>query len=481
MNSSGDRFSSKIGFVLAAAGSAVGIGNLVGFPVAATKNGGGAFLLLYLFFVVAICLPLMLAELALGRATRSNPLGAYTQASGGSVVWRAAGALSLITPFMIAVFYTVITVWLLGYLAIVLGGGLASLADPAYFGEFINGASVFLFLALVIGLVVLVLKAGVQDGIERASRTLMPVLFVMLLGLAAFVLTLPNALQGLKFYLTPDFSRLNLQVVNGALSQAFFSLSLGMGILVTYGSYMRERENLQTSASWVAGTDTAVALTAGLMTIPAIFAIYPDTNPQTLSDSTVGLIFSFFPKIFMALVPTTGYLLASALAFVFFSLAFIAAITSLVSIIEVPVSALKNETRSNRPTSVLLVVGAVASGAVLCALSFGQTAALTEFVQYGGQTKSLFDLLVDVFYETILPLNGLLICLLVVWRWKRANLTQQLQIGSQPTQSQESTSPPGPGSNSFLARYTHHALAWWIPAILGLVFTLTVYNKFLAA
>ena len=463
MQNNPDQFSSKIGFVLAAAGSAVGIGNLVGFPVAAAKNGGGAFLLLYIFFVLAICLPLILAELSMGRATGKSPMGAFREISKGHKGWVVAGALSLVTPFMIAVFYSVLTVWLLGYLTLVLGGQLDQLATPLYFGGFITKPWIFVYLAAVIAMVIFVLKGGVRDGIEKASRLLMPMLFLMLIGLTAFVLTLPNASAGLKFYFTPQIDRITWSVVNGALSQAFFSLSLGMGILITYGSYLRKQDNLVQSAKMLACTDTGVALVAGLMTLPAIFAIYPNTNPSELSDSSVGLIFSFFPNIFMAMVPQFGYAVSSLIAAIFFLLAFVAAITSLVSIIEVPVAALKAEAKKSRNRSLVLIISGVLLGAVLCALSFGQVKWLSEFAFYSGANKSLFDVLVDVFYDTILPFNGLLICLLVTWQWKRHNMGAEMMTEN----------PQG-----WLERYTHFAIAFWIPAILATVFLITVVNKF---
>lgn len=466
MQNNPDQFTSKIGFVLAAAGSAVGIGNLVAFPVAAAKNGGGAFLLLYIFFVVAICLPLILAELSLGRATGKSPLGAFKQVSGNNKAWAFAGALSLTTPFMIAVFYSVLTVWLLGYFILAVFGKLDRLATPVYFGGFITSPWIFAYLAGVIGMVVLVLKGGVRDGIEKASRLLMPMLFIMLIGLAVFVLTLPNASAGLKFYFTPQLDRMTWSVVNSALSQAFFSLSLGMGILITYGSYLRKQDNLVQSAKMLATTDTGVAVVAGLMTLPAIFAIYPDTNPSELNDSSVGLIFSFFPNIFMAMVPKFGYLVSSFIAAMFFLLAFVAAITSLVSIIEVPVAALKAQGQKTRNKALGLVIAGVLVGAVLCALSFGQVKWLSEFAFYGGAKKSLFDVLVDVFYDTILPFNGLLICLLVVWQWKRHNMAAEMLASN------------ANGTGGWLERYTHFAIAFWIPAILATVFVITVINKF---
>ena len=235
MTTQREQFRSRLGFILAAAGSAVGIGNLVGFPVNATKSGGAAFLLVYAVFVIFICLPVMMAEMSLGRNTQRNPLGAYTSIAGGKSPWRFGGWLALITPFMIAVFYQVLTVWLLGYFVGAVSGNLEAMAQPNFFGEFINSNGVFLYMVVLVLLIGVILNSGVQNGIERLAKILMPSLFVMLLALTLFVLTLPNALVGVKYYLIPDFDKLNLGVINLALSQAFFSLSLGMGILITYG------------------------------------------------------------------------------------------------------------------------------------------------------------------------------------------------------------------------------------------------------
>ena len=298
MSASREHFSSRIGFILAAAGSAVGIGNLVGFPVNAAKNGGGAFLLLYALFVFLICLPVMIAEMAVGRKTAKEPVGAYKTLSGRSSLWGAAGLLGVLTPFMIAVFYMVITVWIFGYIVLTLSGNLDYLASGAGFGEFINSAYLFVAMAVVAAIVNFILVAGVKDGIEKAAKTLMPALFVMLIIMVIFVLSLDNAMAGVKFFLIPDVSKITPSVVNGALSQAFFSLSLGMGILITYGSYIDNKTNIPNSAKLVAITDTGVAFVAGLMILPAVFSFNPNVNPSELSDSSVSLIFTFLPKIF---------------------------------------------------------------------------------------------------------------------------------------------------------------------------------------
>ncbi|MFC0445341.1 sodium-dependent transporter [Pseudidiomarina halophila] len=466
MSTSREHFSSKIGFILAAAGSAVGIGNLVGFPVAATKNGGGAFLLIYAFFVAFICLPIMLAEMGLGRRTQHSPYSAYAELGQNTKRWRIAGWLATITPFMIAVFYMVITVWIFGYLFQTLAGNLDAIAQPTYFGEFVNDYSFIAYLVAVTVIINFILVGGVRKGIERASKILMPTLFLMLILLVIFVLTLDNAMAGVKFYLIPDFSKITGSVINGALAQAFFSLSLGMGILITYGSYFRRNDDIVNSGKLVAITDTAVAFTAGLMTLPAIFAIYPETNPESLSDSSVSMIFSFFPQIFMQLSNTVGYGFASVAASVFFLLAFVAAITSLVSIIEVPTSSFMEKRNVSRSKALLVMGIAITILTLLAATSFGLLPWVSNVVTYAGIDKSLFDIIVDVFYDTILPLNGLLICLFVRYRWKRENFTAELSKGN-------SNYP-----NTFLHKYVNFAIGTFIPVILAIVFINTVAAKF---
>jgi NSS family neurotransmitter:Na+ symporter len=359
-----EQFGSRLGFILAAAGSAVGIGNMVGFPVAATKNGGGAFLLMYAIFVAFVCLPVMLAEMSVGRHSRKDPLGAYSNLTGGERHWKLAGWLSIITPFMIAVFYLVLTVWIFGYLVQCVIGNLDVLANPGTFGTFINGYDLFYYMLAVLLVVYLILQGGVKQGIEKAAKLMMPALFVMLVGLVIFVLTLDNAIEGVKYYLIPDFGKIDATVVSAALSQAFFSLSLGMGIMITYGSYLDDSSDVPGSAKLVALLDTAVAFIAGLLILPAVFSFNPNTNTADLSDSSVGMIFTFLPKIFLALQVNIGFAGASVVASLFFLLVFFAAITSLVSIFEVPVAALMDEKKLSRKTSLgilglLLVVMAI--------------------------------------------------------------------------------------------------------------------------
>ena len=466
MSGAREQFGSRIGFILAAAGSAVGIGNLVGFPVGAAKNGGGAFLLMYAIFVVAICLPVMLAEMSVGRHARKDPLGAYRDLSNNATHWTLAGWLSIITPFMIAVFYLVITVWIFGYLYEIITGDLDILANPDTFGTFINSEKIFVYMAGVVAVVYLILQGGVKEGIEKAAKLLMPTLFIMLLLLVGFVLMQDNAMKGVEFYLVPDFSKINASVINGALSQAFFSLSLGMGIMITYGSYIDKRADVPGSAKLVALTDTAVAFTAGLMILPAIFSFDPNTNPDELSESSIGMIFTFLPKIFLALQDSIGYVGASIVAAIFFLQVFFAAITSLVSIFEVPVAALMDEKDMGRKPALFVLGVLMVVLAVLCALSFGYNAFLTEFVSYAGAKKSFFDVVYDVFYDTILPLNGFLICIFVIYRWKKHNFNKALDEGAENYKG------------SFFEKYVDVSVGTFIPVILLLVFINTVAVKY---
>jgi len=461
-----EQFRSRLGFILAAAGSAVGIGNLVGFPVNAAKSGGAAFLIIYAAFVVFICLPVMIAEMSLGRKTQRNPLGAYKSVAGEKSPWRFGGWLALITPFMIAVFYQVLTVWLLGYFIGAVSGNLEAMAGEGYFGDFINANGVFIYLAVLTVLIGVILNSGVQNGIERLAKVLMPSLFIMLIALTIFVLTLPNAFSGVEFYLVPEFSKINISTINIALSQAFFSLSLGMGILITYGSYVSKKESVAGGAKMVALVDTSVAFFAGLLILPAIFVFNPEIDTDSLSSSSVSLVFTFLPKIFLSLQSLIGFVGASIFASAFFLLVFFAAITSQVSILQVPISAFQDELKYNRFKSVLMLGACAALLVIASMISFGRVEFFSEFLSYGGKTNSFFDLVYDVFYETILPLNGFIVCMFVVYRWRRSNLDTELMVGDDAY------------DGSFTRGYVNFALGTFVPAILLFVFISTVLLKF---
>ena len=459
-----EKFQNKLGFILASAASAVGIGNLVGFPVFASKNGGALFLLLYLVCMLLICLPVLIAELALGRNTGLNPLGAYRKIGGNSNTWKFAGVLAVLTPFMIAVFYQVLATWLLGYFLLTVTGNLATIADPNFHSTFINSYSLYLYLAVLFILLAIVLIRGVQQGIEKVATMLMPILIVLLVFLIIFMLFQDNALAGVKFYLVPDFSKMQLSVFNSAVSQAFFSLSLGMGIMISYGSYTNKQYNLKESARNISLLDSGVAFLAGLLILPAIFVFNPSINTEQLSDSSVSLVFTFLPKIFLSLSGIFGYVLSSILAAIFFLMVFLAALTSQMSIMQVPICALQDESKFKRKKSIVYLIAAMAVFIIPCMLSFGNSKFFTEFVFLNGSYLSFFDLIITVFYETILPLNGLMICLLVILKWKMSGLNQE--INQSPT------------AQTWADKYINLSLTSFIPLFLAVIFVTTVLAKF---
>ncbi len=462
------QFSSKLGFILASAGSAVGIGNLVGFPVMASKNGGGAFLLIYILFIAFVCFPVMLAEIAMGRASQKSPVGAFHALSDSSKPWRMVGGLGLITPFFIGVFYIVITVWILIYMLQSAIGNLAMLADPDTFGKTVGSPVMFAYLAPLLAALFYILARGVNDGIERAAKIIMPTLIIMMILLIGFVLTLDNATAGLVFYLIPDFSKIDSGVINSALNHGFFSLSLGMGILITYGSYLSKKEKMVSSTRLVAIADTGVAFFAGLLVIPAVFAIDPSVNADELSDSSISLMFSYLPQVFLSLQDFVGYFGASVVSTMFFTLVFFAALTSLVSITEIPIAYLMDEKDKSRREACVIIAGFMSIFIVITTVSFGMSDFFTSFLNYGGLNKSFFDLIYDVFYETILPLMGFMVCLFVCYRWKKHRLHEEVSLEDDAY------------TNSLLEKYIGISLGTFIPVILLAVFANNVSRIYFA-
>lgn len=461
------QFSSRLGFILAAASSAIGLGNLVAFPVLASKNGGAVFLIVYILFVALICFPVLIAEIAMGRKTRRNPVGAFTALAGEGSHWRWAGRLAILTPFMIAVFYTVVTVWIVIFMFRAFTGELEALATTDAFGEMIASPSIFPWFILLQVIVFGILLGGVKGGIERLAKVAMPILFVMLLLLIVFVLTLDDAILGVRYYLIPDFSRFNGGVLNAALNQAFFSLSLGMGIMITYGSYFSRQDKIVRSGGFVATADTSFAFLAGLLILPAIFAFNPSTNPDDLSSSSIGLIFTYLPQIFLSMQDSVGYFGASMAAGSFFILVFFAAITSLVSIVEIPIAYMIDEHHFSRRKAVLIQAVLVTTFALLAALSFGMSPLLTDFIPYGGGPRSFFDLIADTFSEVILPLVGFMICIYCAYRW-RDGFVDELSQGDESFK------------NSLLQRYLSFSLRTFVPVVLMFVFINSVAQKYFA-
>ena len=317
---------SRLGFILAAAGSAVGLGNIWGFPTQVGQGGGAVFVLVYLVCVSLICFPIMIAELAIGRRAQKDPVSAFAVIKPGSPWW-AVGALGVMAGVGILSFYSVIAGWTIAYIWFTATGAVhgSQEAIGTFFSEFTaNGPATILLTLLVLATTAAAIIGGVRQGIERVTKALMPMLIVLLIVLAIRAVTLPGASVGLEYYLKPDFSRLfDVRVFNAALGQAFFSLSLGMGAMITYGSYLSKREGIAGAAMWVVFLDTAIALLAGFIIFPSGFSI-EGFDPGA---SGPGLIFAVLPRLFAAL--PGGHLFGAA----FFIMLFMAALTSTVSLL----------------------------------------------------------------------------------------------------------------------------------------------------
>jgi len=399
MSENRGEFATRAGFILAAAGSAIGLGNIWKFPYVAGQNGGGAFLVIYLALVFSIGLSVMLAEFAIGRAARRNPIGAFAKLKGGA--WIGVDYMGVAAGFVILSFYAVVGGWTIAYTVHTLGA-LLETADPkvlgAFFGDFVaDPKSSVLYHGLFMALTMAVVIGGVEKGIERASKILMPVLLVLLIALCLRAVTLPGAGAGLAFFLTPDFSKVGIETLHAALGQAFFSLSLGMGALLTYGSYLSRHVHLTSAALWVTGLDTLIALLAGFLILPAVFAFGfdPAAGP--------GLTFITLPAVF-AQMP--GGVLFGPL---FFGLLSIAALTSAVSLLETVVAHFVDDRGMGRRAATAWAgVGIFALG-IPSALSFGVLSGFT----FAG--RSFFDVMDYLASNIMLPLGGIAIALFAGW------------------------------------------------------------------
>jgi NSS family neurotransmitter:Na+ symporter len=402
-----DNFSGRFGVIAAAVGSAVGLGNIWRFPYICGQNGGGAFVLVYLLCVLLMGLPIMLAEFSIGRRAQSNAWRAFRILSPGKP-WHWTGVMGIIAAFAILSFYSAVGGWTIHYIAASATGNLSE--QPAgQFNSLIAGSWLpllyqMLFIVLTLGVVVM----GVQKGIERSSKILMPLLLLLLAILCVRSVSLPGAAEGLKFLLKPDLSKLTGHSILLAMGQAFFSLSLGMGCMITYGSYIRRSENLISSAGMIAGADTLIAILAGVAIFPAAFAfgIEPGSGP--------GLVFITLPGMFQQM--SGGMIFATC----FFLLLCIAALTSAISLLEVVVSFCVEEMKWRRRTATIAVAGCVFILGAICSLSLGMAPKLKLF------GKSIFDLMDFSTSNFFLPLGGLFISLYAGWTMKKYIAAREL-------------------------------------------------------
>lgn len=402
-NTPRESFGSQIGVIAAAAGSAVGLGNIWRFPYVAGENGGGAFLLTYLAFVLLIGVPAMLSEFVVGRKAQRNPVGAFRRLAPGSA-WPAVGFIGVAAAFTILAFYTTVAGWTLEYLYLTIFDKLDHLQKKDLentFTTFVaSGWRPVMWQVVFMLLTGFIVFKGVKNGIERSTKIMMPLLLLIIIALGIRSMTLPGAAEGLKFLFRPDFSKINAGVMLQALGQAFFSLSIGMGTLITYGSYIRKSENLGKTAISVSLADTAIAILAGLAIFPAVFAfkITPEAGPS--------LVFITLPMIFDQMAGGVIFEL------VFFILLAIAALTSTISVLEVAVAYFGEELSMGRKKATVLSTIAITILGICTTLSMGP---MPELSIAG---LSLFDLLDKTSANVLLPLGGLCIVLFVGWKLK---------------------------------------------------------------
>jgi neurotransmitter:Na+ symporter, NSS family len=392
------QWGSKLGFILAAAGSAVGLGNIWRFPYMTGENGGAAFVLVYLLCVFLIGLPIMYAELALGRASGRNVIGAFRVTRPGTP-FIITGVFCLACCFFVLSYYGVIAGWTLGYAI------ASAMQKKVVFEEFAaNPKFVLPLFGFFIFITILIVQGGVRKGIERWAKVLMPALFVLCFVVILRSITLEGASEGIKYYLHPDFSKINGTVVLKALGQAFFSLSVGWGLMITYGSYMPRSQNIVQGGFWVAITDTSVALIGGFMVFPAVFAF------GMAPDAGTALTFKTLPAVFEQM--PAGALVAAT----FFVLLGIAALTSTISMLEVPVSWLVDEKGISRKFAAWLVGGAAFVVGIPSALSAGAVEWLTEINL--GTTKGFLGIMDLIFGTAIILIISLLVSVYAGWVWR---------------------------------------------------------------
>jgi NSS family neurotransmitter:Na+ symporter len=446
-------FSGRLGFILAATGSAIGLSNIWRFPYLAGQNGGAVFLIIYLLCIFIFCFPVMVGEIAIGRAAGTDAYGAYTKL--GNKKWGVLGLFGVVSGIFILSYYNVVAGWAFGYFVEIVFGELLQANDyGSFFGNFVNNISANFFYSLgfllLTGLAVI---GGIQKGIERANRILMPALFVILIGLIGYSLTLPRAIEGVRFYLIPDFSEITFQTVFDALRLSFFTLSLGIGGLITYGSYLKSDENIVYASSVVTWADTIVAFLAGLMIFPLVFSAgqSPAEGP--------ALVFMVMPEIFQGMGPIIGKLVGA----VFFLLLCFAALPSCISLLEIPVAYLVDQKKLSRKKVVLILVSIIFILGLPSMMSFGAIPSLNKLAFYKG--RDFLTLVADM-TDITLTIGGCLMCVFITYQWKIKNMNEELSKGNLKYMG------------SFGQHYINFTIAYICPILLGVLSVFIIIDKF---
>ncbi len=404
-------WASTLGFILATSGAAIGLGNIQRFPYLVAHSGGAPFVFVYLLFILLLGIPLILVEFSIGRFTQKNPVGAIETIKPKSS-WKLVGYLAILTAFFILSYYSVIGGWTLGYCVEMLFNMQTNLQDFASNPVYVLG-----YTALFLCLTMLIVMKGIKKGIERYSKIFMPILLIILIVLVVRSLSLPNSMEGVLFYLKPDFSELTTETILLALGQAFFSLSIGEAVLVTYGSYTRKKENLFSSSLKIAGFDTAVALLAGLIIFPAIFSFHEPV------DQGVGLSFEILPKVFSQMP------FGNIFGLLFFLLLAFAALTTAIALLEMPVMYLIDTKKMSRKKAVWIMGSLAFLFSFPSALSHGANSFFSQMTITKLHISGFYNIM-DFFWGSLgMVIGGGLLAIFTGWVWKAKNASNEILIG----------------------------------------------------
>ncbi len=409
-------FSSRIGFVLAAAGSAVGLGNLWRFPYLAARYGGGIFLLVYLILALTFGFSLMITEIAIGRKTRLSCIGAYKALDKrfGFLGWLAA-----FVPFIITPYYCIIGGWVTKYTAAYVLNGAEVVAGGDFFTGFISSnVESYFWMLLFMAATFIVVAKGVKGGIEKANLVMMPALIVMAVAIAAYTLTMPGALDGALYYLAPDWSKFSPELVIGALGQMFYSLSLAMGIMITYGSYLDKKSSLTQSVTRIGGFDLGVSFLAGLMIVPAAF-VAMGSGEAVAEKSGPSLMFVILPDVFSGMGQAAG-----VVGFVFFLLVLFAALTSAISLTETCTSIVQDGAGWSRKKSLCAVIAFIVAMGIIVNSGYN----LLSFVEPLGAGTTLLDFCDFLSNSVMMPIAALMTCIFVGWIIKPKTVADEVRL-----------------------------------------------------
>jgi len=446
-------FSGRIGFILAAAGSAVGLGNIWRFPYLAGTNGGAGFLLIYLICIFTLCFPVMVGEIAIGRRAGSDAYGAYQKLGGGK--WGYLGLFGILAGIFILSFYNVVAGWAFGYFLEVSFGDLLGVGNLAeFFENYVNDIGPLFFFSLCfMALTAVIVSQGIAKGIEAANKIMMPTLYVILFGLIVYSLTLPNAMAGVKFYLIPDLSEITSRTIFYALTQAFFSLSLGMGAMITYGSYFGKDNNIVSSAIVISIADMSVAFLAGLMVFPLVFSLgaEPGQGPK--------LIFVILTQAFQNMGPIVGRIVGG----LFFLLICFAALTSTISLLEVPAAYLVDQKKLPRKPVVWGISALIFVLGLPSLFSQGIVPILNKLPIHNSPDFLSF---VSDMCDISLTVGACLMCFFIRNKWKMENFNAELAIGNSSY------------AGSLVQKYVNFAIMWVCPILLSILSVLVITDKF---